>query len=81
MGGDFNNADVLRVNYSKDYDATIASQTDERWSLALSLATACLVAVTAYVQWQDIYVALFFAYLAYWSYTMLSMSSGPGQWR
>ncbi len=53
----------------------------ERWSLALSLATACLVAVTAYVQWQDIYVALFFAYLAYWSYTMLSMSSGPGQWR
>ncbi len=53
----------------------------ERWSLALSLATACLFAVTAYVQWHSIYTAVFFAYLAYWSYAALSMGSGPGSWR
>jgi outer membrane lipoprotein-sorting protein len=35
MGGDFNNADVLRVDYSKDYDAVIGSQTDDRWVLSL----------------------------------------------
>ncbi|HEY3451228.1 MAG TPA: outer membrane lipoprotein-sorting protein [Myxococcales bacterium] len=35
MGGDFNNADVLRVNYSKDFDATLASETDDRWLLSL----------------------------------------------
>jgi stage IV sporulation protein FB len=53
----------------------------ERWSLMLSFVVACLIAVTAYVQWQSIYSALFFAYLAYWSYAMLSMSSGPGRWQ
>lgn len=35
MGGDFNNADVLRVNYSADYLPTIASQTPEAWVLSL----------------------------------------------
>lgn len=28
MGGDFNNADVLRVNYTADYDATLSDSTD-----------------------------------------------------
>ena len=35
MGGDFNNADVLRVNYSKDYDPTLASETEDHWQLTL----------------------------------------------
>ncbi len=35
MGGDFNNADVLRVNYSADYDASIAGETPDRWVLDL----------------------------------------------
>jgi hypothetical protein len=35
MGGDFNNADVLRVNYSVDYDAAIRSETAESWTLDL----------------------------------------------
>lgn len=35
MGGDFNNADVLRVNYGKDYDAAIASEAEDRWQLTL----------------------------------------------
>lgn len=35
MGGDFNNADVLRVNYSADYDASIASEGADRWVLEL----------------------------------------------
>jgi hypothetical protein len=35
MGGDFNNSDVLRVNYSADYDVTVASETADQWALAL----------------------------------------------
>jgi outer membrane lipoprotein-sorting protein len=35
MGGDFNNADVLRVSYSKDYDPTVVSQAEDRWELTL----------------------------------------------
>lgn len=35
MGGDFNNADVLRVSYSADYDASIAGETADRWVLEL----------------------------------------------
>ena len=31
MGGDFNNADVLRVNYAADYVPTIAEDTAEHW--------------------------------------------------
>lgn len=40
MGGDFNNADVLRVNYSADYDPTIASETPEAWVLSLKSRSA-----------------------------------------
>jgi outer membrane lipoprotein-sorting protein len=39
MGGDFNNADVLRVNYSADYDATIQSEAADRWVLELKAKT------------------------------------------
>ena len=35
MGGDFNNADVLRLNLARDYDATITSQTADAWQLDL----------------------------------------------
>jgi outer membrane lipoprotein-sorting protein len=40
MGGDFNNADVLRVNYEADYDATVvASSTPDTWQLELKAKT------------------------------------------
>jgi outer membrane lipoprotein-sorting protein len=35
MGGDFNNADVLRVSYSADYDAAIRSEGTDHWVLDL----------------------------------------------
>lgn len=35
MGGDFNNADVLRVNYTADYTAEISEETDKAWVLEL----------------------------------------------
>ncbi len=35
MGGDFNNADVLRVNYTADYTATIAEKTAQSTRLEL----------------------------------------------
>ncbi len=35
MGGDFNNSDVLRVNYAADYDASISSEVADRWVLEL----------------------------------------------
>ncbi len=35
MGGDFNNADVLRVNYAADYDATLKEEGPDRWVLDL----------------------------------------------
>ncbi len=35
MGGDFNNADVLRVDYSADYDPTVREETADRWVLEL----------------------------------------------
>jgi outer membrane lipoprotein-sorting protein len=39
MGGDFNNADVLRVNYTTDYDATVQKETTEGWVLELKAKT------------------------------------------
>ncbi len=36
MGGDFNNADVLRVNYSADYSATVKKEEAEHWVLELT---------------------------------------------
>jgi outer membrane lipoprotein-sorting protein len=35
MGGDFNNADVLRVSYSADYDPAIKEEHADRWVLEL----------------------------------------------
>jgi outer membrane lipoprotein-sorting protein len=35
MGGDFNNADVLRSNYAADYDAAIKEEEGDRWVLEL----------------------------------------------
>jgi outer membrane lipoprotein-sorting protein len=35
MGGDFNNADVLRVNYTADYDAVVKTESAEQWTLEL----------------------------------------------
>lgn len=35
MGGDFNNADVLRVNYSADYTAKLVEETPEAYVLEL----------------------------------------------
>lgn len=42
QGGDFNNADVLRVNYSADYEPTLAPEPDEAgtWLLELKAKTA-----------------------------------------
>ena len=53
----------------------------DRWSLILSFTTACFLAVVALVQWHSWFTALFFAYLAYWSYAALSFGGGPGRWR
>ena len=53
----------------------------ERWSLIVSFTTACFLAVIAFVQLHSVFTAVFFAYLAYWSYAALSMGSGPGRWR
>jgi outer membrane lipoprotein-sorting protein len=39
MGGDFNNADVLRVNYTADYDPKIESENDDTWTLELKAKT------------------------------------------
>lgn len=39
MGGDFNNADVLRVNYAADYDATIAKAEAGKLTLELKAKT------------------------------------------
>lgn len=35
MGGDFNNADVLRLNLARDYTAKLASETPTQWLLDL----------------------------------------------
>ena len=35
MGGDFNNADVLRVNYTADYTATLAEESKDAYVLEL----------------------------------------------
>jgi outer membrane lipoprotein-sorting protein len=41
QGGDFNNADVLRVNYSKDYTAKLVpSEVADTWALELKAKSA-----------------------------------------
>ncbi len=39
MGGDFNNADVLRTSYSADYDASLLEERPDRWVLELRSRT------------------------------------------
>jgi outer membrane lipoprotein-sorting protein len=39
MGGDFNNADVLRVNYSADYAPGLLEEAPDRWVLELRSKT------------------------------------------
>jgi membrane-associated protease RseP (regulator of RpoE activity) len=51
-----------------------------RWSLIVSFVTAGLLAVVALVQWQDIFTAILFGYLAYVSYQTLAFYSGHGRW-
>ncbi len=48
-----------------------------RWSLMLSLLTATLMAVVAFVQWQSLFGAILFGYFAYLSYAMLTIHGGP----
>jgi Zn-dependent protease len=50
-----------------------------RWSLMISFVTAGLLAVTALVQWQDTFTAVFFGYMAYVSYTTLAFYSSRGR--
>jgi len=48
-----------------------------RWSLMLSFVTATLMAVVAFVQWQSLFGAILFGYLAYVSYATLTFHGGP----
>jgi Zn-dependent protease len=60
---------------------TIHPADGARWSLMISFVTAALIAVVALVQWQDVFGAILFGYLAYVSYATLAFFSGPGRWR
>jgi stage IV sporulation protein FB len=51
-----------------------------RQSLMLSIFTALLVVVFAAIRMTDVYVCLFFAYLAYESYMALQATSGGRRW-
>jgi Zn-dependent protease len=51
-----------------------------RLSLVISAVVAGVVAVVGLVQWRDVWVAAFFAYLAVNSFAMLSAYSGRGGW-
>jgi Zn-dependent protease len=48
-----------------------------RQSLILSVLVAGTLAGLAAIRWDNIYMALFFGYLAYSSYTMLRFYGGP----
>lgn len=57
QGGDFNNADVLRVNYSADYSGTLApSDVPDTWCLKLKAKSAetSYDAITLYVRKSDL---------------------------
>jgi membrane-associated protease RseP (regulator of RpoE activity) len=49
-----------------------------RQSLWLSVVVAAVVGVLAYLQWDQLFLALFFGYMAYTSYMTLSAYYGPG---
>ncbi len=51
-----------------------------RLSLVISAVVAGVVAALGLVQWRDVWVAVFFAYLAVNSFAMLSAYSGRGGW-
>ncbi|OHB72131.1 MAG: hypothetical protein A2V70_07430 [Planctomycetes bacterium RBG_13_63_9] len=52
-----------------------------RLSLMLSVFTAVAMAVYGLTQWQSVWVALLFGYMAYTSYTTLQAYSGRGRWQ
>ncbi len=52
-----------------------------RWSLMISFVAATLLAVVALVEWQSLFSALLFGYLAYLSYATLASYGGRGRWR
>jgi membrane-associated protease RseP (regulator of RpoE activity) len=49
-----------------------------RQSLWMSVITAAIVAVLAYTKLHDMYIAIFFAYMAYTNYRTLQAYFGPG---
>ena len=49
-----------------------------RQSLWLSVIAAGVVAILAFTRLHEPYIAIFFAYLAYVSYSTLKAYSGPG---
>ena len=51
-----------------------------RWSLMLSMFAAVAMAMIGFTQLHSFYVALFFGYLAFGSYTTLQAYSGRGPW-
>jgi membrane-associated protease RseP (regulator of RpoE activity) len=56
----------------------VAPRDAMRQSLILSVLVAGTLAGVAAIYWQDLFLAVFFAYLAYSSYTMLRFYGGPG---
>jgi stage IV sporulation protein FB len=51
-----------------------------RLSLILSIVAAVAMAIFGYVQWEDKYAALLFAYFAFTSYAALQSYQGRGLW-
>jgi stage IV sporulation protein FB len=49
-------------------------------SLILSIFTAVIIAVLALLKLNDLFIAIFFAYLAYGSFTALQAYTGGGRW-
>ena len=51
-----------------------------RQSLLLSIFAAGLMAAFGLLQWQSLFIAIFFGYLAYASYATLQAYSGRNPW-
>jgi stage IV sporulation protein FB len=67
---------------SRELFALVSPADSVRQSLWLSVITAAAVAVLAFTRLNDKYIALFFAYLAYTSYTTLqAFGAGGGRYR
>jgi stage IV sporulation protein FB len=67
---------------SRELFALVSPADSARQSLWLSVITAAAVAVLAFTRLDDKYIALFFAYLAYTSYsTLQAIGAGGGRYR